>query len=78
MTTPQMYELTDREISALHRENTGPAYKRMGVITDRAIQAQIEAALAPVTVCDFKNKYGWCTLPYLHLGTHTVVNLGSD
>lgn len=71
-------ELSEREISALYRENVGPAYKRKGVIIDRAIEAHIEASLKPVQRCDFRNVYGYCKLDVGHDGTHTVINLGWD
>ena len=69
---------TDREISALHRENVGKPYERMAVIKDRVIEAQIEAALRPTKTCAFHNKYGWCKLDEFHDGQHTVIFLGDD
>lgn len=71
-------DLGERVISALYRENTGPAYKRIGVIQDRVIEAQIEAALKPTETCDFHNKWGWCKLDKGHPGQHTVIYLGPD
>jgi hypothetical protein len=71
-------ELSDREISALLRENTGGAYKRAGYISDLAIEAHIEASLRPVETCDFRNDYGWCKLDKGHGGSHTVIFLGKD
>lgn len=37
--------MTEREIAALHHENTGAPYKRLGYIKDRFIEAHIDAAL---------------------------------
>lgn len=70
--------LNEREVSALHRENTGLKSKRAGYISDLAIEARIEASLKPVINCDFRNKYGWCKLDKGHEGSHTVINLGDD
>lgn len=72
------YEFTEREISAAHRENVGASYRRIAYISDLAIDAQIEAALAPITICDFRNVHGWCKLPFDHGGKHTVIYLGDD
>lgn len=69
---------TDREISAIHRENVGPAYNRMAVIKDRVLEAHIEAALISTPICDFVNEWGWCKLNKGHLGTHTTIYLGGD
>lgn len=38
-------EMTEREIAALHHENTGAQYNRIGHIKDRFMQARIDAAL---------------------------------
>lgn len=70
--------LNEREVSALHRENVGTPYQRIGVIKDRVFEAKMEAALKPVIRCDFRNKYGFCKLDKDHEGTHTVINLGWD
>lgn len=70
--------LTEREISALHQENTGPSYKRIAVIVDRVLDAHIQEALAPLIMCYFKNQWGWCLLSKGHEGSHTVVWLGED
>lgn len=70
--------LNEREISALVRENTGTPYKRMGYISDLAIEAHIEASLKTVVTCDFRNDYGWCKLDKGHAGSHTVIYLGKD
>lgn len=70
--------LNEREVSALHRENVGPAYNRMAVIKDRVVEAQIEAALKPSETCGFHNDYGFCKLDAGHSGTHTVIFLGKD
>lgn len=69
---------TDREISALHRENFGPGYNRIAVIKDRCIDAKIEASLKITVNCDFKNNHGWCKLDAGHEGSHTVIFLGKD
>lgn len=37
--------MTEREIAALHHENTGTPFKRLGYIKDRFMQARIDAAL---------------------------------
>lgn len=71
-------ELGERVIAAMFQENTGPSYNRIAHIKDRAIDAQISAALVEVPVCDFRNKYGWCIKDKGHSGTHTVINLGND
>ena len=71
-------QLSEREISALFRENVGAPYRRAAYISDLAIDAQIEAALAPIEVCKFKNQWGYCKLPENHEGTHTVIYLGDD
>lgn len=39
------YEFTEREISALHRENVGPHYHRINYVKDLAMEARIDAAL---------------------------------
>lgn len=39
------YEFTEREISALHRENSGVHYKRLNYIRGLGLEARIEAAL---------------------------------
>lgn len=70
--------LNEREVSALHRENVGPAYNRIAVIKDRAIEAHIEASLKDTVTCDFHNDYGFCKLDSGHSGTHTVIFLGKD
>ena len=77
MSTSSEY-FTDREISALHRENTGAQYHRLAVLKDRFIEAQIEAALKPIQTCKFHNSYGWCKLDEYHNGNHTVIFLGDD
>ncbi len=69
---------TEREISALHRENSGPHYNRLSVIIDRFIEAHIEASLKQVDICKFRNKWGWCKLEKDHGGQHTVIYLGDD
>lgn len=69
---------TDREISAIHRENSGPPYNRIAVIKDRFIEAHIEASLKPVPTCSFHNNHGWCKLDENHKGSHTVIYLGRD
>lgn len=74
----RLAELTEREISDIHRENTGPSYRRIAAIKDRVLEAHIEAALIPAPVCDFVNKYGHCKLDKGHSGTHTVIWLGGD
>lgn len=71
-------ELGEREISALVRENTGNVYKRIGYISDLAVEAHIEASLKPVNRCDFQNKYGFCKLDKGHEGSHTTIFLGAD
>ncbi len=71
-------EMSEREISALHQENTGPPHKRQAAITDRILDAMIEEAMIPPVLCDFKNKWGWCLLPKGHEDSHTVVWLGED
>jgi hypothetical protein len=38
-------EMTEREIAALHHENTGAQYNRIGYIKDRFMEAKIDAAL---------------------------------
>lgn len=76
--TSRNEELNEREISALHRENTGPQYSRIAVIKDRAVEAHIEASLKPVETCSFHNEYGWCKLDMGHSGSHTVIFLGRD
>lgn len=73
-----LFEWTEREVSALHRENTGKYYERMAVIKDRVIDAQIEAALKPSQTCRFHNEWGWCKLDEYHEGSHTVIFLGRD
>lgn len=72
------YEFTEREISAAHRENVGAPYRRAAYIADLAIDAQIEAALAPIEVCTFHNIHGWCKMTAGHEGKHTVIYLGAD
>lgn len=42
---PNNYEMTEREIAALHHENVGPAFKRISYISDRFMEAKIEEAL---------------------------------
>lgn len=69
---------TDREISAIHRENHGPAYNRTAVIKDRCIEAHIEASLKETPNCTFHNNHGWCKLSEGHKGSHTVIFLGND
>jgi hypothetical protein len=71
-------EMSEREISALHQENTGPQHKRQAAISDRVLDAHIEAAMIPPVLCDFKNKWGWCLLEKGHEGSHNVVWLGDD
>lgn len=71
-------QLSEREISALFRENVGAPYRRAAYISDLAIDAQIEAALAPIEICGFVNKFGHCKLAKGHVGTHTVIYLGND
>lgn len=69
---------TDREISALHRENTGAPYNRLAIIKDRFMDAKIEASLRETPICTFKNNHGWCKLDAGHEGQHTVIFLGKD
>ena len=71
-------ELGERVIAAMYEENAGLLYKRMGRISDRALEAKFLAAEKPFEVCDFRNSYGWCKLDKGHEGKHTVINLGSD
>lgn len=74
----RLNELSDREIAAIHQENTGPSYKRIAAIVDRILDAHIEEAMVPPILCDFKNKWGWCLLGKGHEGSHNVVWLGED
>lgn len=39
------FEFSERELHSLHEENTGTAYRRAARISDRAMQARIDAAL---------------------------------
>lgn len=71
-------EWTEREISAIYRENIGPSYNRIAVIKDRFMDAKIEASLKATPICSFKNNHGWCKLPEGHKGQHTVIYLGRD
>lgn len=71
-------ELGERVIAAMYDENSGLLYKRMGRISDRALEARFLAAEKPFEICDFKNQYGLCKLDKGHKGSHTVINLGSD
>lgn len=64
---------SDREISALHRENTGAPYSRVAVIKDRFIEAKIAAALVPTDVCKFNNEWGFCKLDAGHDGKNKAV-----
>lgn len=71
-------ELTEREISGIHQENFGPPFKRIASIVDRVLDAHIQAALKPIAICGFMNKFGICKIEEGHLGTHTVIFLGDD
>lgn len=74
----RMFDLGERVIAALHRENTGVSYKRQHYIAEIAFDALVTAAEKPVNLCAFKNKYGWCKLDAGHEGQHTVIWLGDD
>lgn len=39
------FEFNERELNALHEENTGTTYNRSARISDRAMTARIDAAL---------------------------------
>lgn len=62
-------ELDERVVKAIIAENTGNVYHRRGAITDRALEAKIQAALVPAKKCPVS----LCRHLVNHSGPHHLV-----